>query len=63
MISKEACLLFLDKNVRLERSLGSRIEERFGILKEVNDTELVIEFYDRLQIYDLASLVSIREAF
>ena len=63
MLSKESCVIFLNKNVRLERNLDNHIEERFGILMEVNDIDLVIEFKGRVQIYDLSSLCSIREAF
>ena len=60
MISKDKANLFLGKNVRLETMQGA---EKFGILKEVDDNEIVITFKGSPQVYDLMSLASIREAF
>jgi hypothetical protein len=60
MLTKESCILFLGKNVCITNNFGI---DRFGILKEVNEHFIIVIFHDSPQVYDLANLVSIREAY
>ena len=62
MIDKETCKKFIGKYVQIQQTFGNQPFFSNGIVQDVNDVVLIMEFKRRLQVYDLKRIDAIREA-
>lgn len=61
MIEKELAEMFLEMNVSFCWKLNGKETISSGYLKTVSDNAIVIEFYNRPQVYSLECLIWLRE--
>lgn len=61
MVEKEIVDLFLNKKIVFKWSINNKTFESVGFLKKVSSTSIIIEFRNKLQVYSLASIITIRE--
>ena len=61
MVEKELAELFLNKKIVFKWQSDNRVFESTGSLKKVTDSSIVIDFFGKLQVYSLNSIIVIRE--
>lgn len=60
VVTKQIALRFLNQDVSIERIIDYQPFYSKGKIVEVTDVEIVLEFNGSCQVYDLASISSIR---